>query len=300
MSRDAVKAGLEALATAKLISTEPDDDTQWVVSDPQSGLSTLLESRQADLERQQSQLHEARSAVAGLLLDINGNRPLSAHTVGVDRVVGVEAVRDRLDALSRKCQSEVWSFNPGGPQTEAGMRAARALSEETLDRGVDMRCIYLESAKNEELTRQHVQWIAERGAQVRLSPTLPTRMLLIDRSIAVVPIDSDNTASGALVITEPGIVSNMIALYGAFWKAAKPLSAQRKREGTGLSKQDLAAVSLWAQGHTDSTVARKLGVSERTIRRIHDRVTEYLGSTSRFQSGARSVAEGLIEPEDLI
>jgi sugar-specific transcriptional regulator TrmB/DNA-binding CsgD family transcriptional regulator len=300
VSRQFVKEGLESLATAKLISTEPDDSSQWRVSDPQSGLLSLLEAREEELQRQQSQLHEAKTAIAELVLDISANKSLAAHTIGVDRVVGVEAVRDRLDALSKSCQSEVWSFNPGGPQTDAGMRAARALSEETLARGIDMRCIYLESAKNEELTRRHIQWIADEGAQVRLSLTLPTRMLIIDRSIAVVPIDSEDTASGALVITERGIVSNMIALYGCYWKTAKPLSTQRKRDGAGLSEQDLAAITLWAQGCTDSAVARSLGVSERTIRRIHDRLTEYLGSGSRFQSGARAVADGLIAPEDLI
>lgn len=294
-----VRQGLETLTKAKLVSTEPDDDRHWRVLDPTASLLSLLEERQTELEQQQSQLGEAREAVTRMLADLGSGASLANRTVGVDRVIGIEEVRRRLTTLSKSCRSEVWSFNPGGPQTESGMSAARELSKETLDRGVEMRSIYLDSARNEETTRLHLQWMADHGAQIRLSPSLPTRLLVVDREVAVVPIDNEDTGWGALFVSEPGLVFNMVALYHCYWRTARPLSAPRKRDDHGLSEQDLTAVALWARGCTDGTVARRLGVSERTIRRIHDRVTAYLGSASRFQSGARAVVEGLLEPDDL-
>lgn len=298
--RHAILASLEALATARLVTAEPDDPSQWRPVDPQIGLLSLVESRQAALEAEQDRLVASRTAVTELLLDLSTGKDPGPEAVGVERVIGVDAVRERLSGIAQSCESEIWSFNPGGPQTRAGMASARSLSQATLDRGVDMRCVYLESAQNEELTRSHVQWIAEQGAHVRLASSLPTRMLIVDRRIAVVPIDNEDTAYGALVMTEPGLVANMVTLYGCYWRAARPLGSPRRRDENGLSKQDIDAVRLWAQGHTDSSVARKLGVSERTIRRIHDRLTGYLGSSSRFQTGALAVAEGIIEPHDLI
>ncbi|MFG3338644.1 helix-turn-helix domain-containing protein [Glycomyces sp. NPDC048151] len=300
IDRSAVTNALETLARARLVETGSEDTGGWRAVDPRVGLLTLMDSQQAVLEAQQNQLAEARTEVTELLLDLNAHKDFAPLTIGVDRVIGVPAVRERIAQISQSCQIEVWSFNPGGPQTEAGLTAARTLSQETLDRGIDMRCVYLESAQNEELTRQHVQWIAEQGAQVRLAPSLPNRMLIVDRRIAVVPIDNEDSAYGALIISEPGLVANLVALYGCYWKSARPLGARKRRDENGLSKQDLDAVRLWAQGHTDGSVARKLGVSERTVRRLHDRLTAYLGSSSRFQTGALAVTEGLVEPSDLI
>jgi DNA-binding NarL/FixJ family response regulator len=114
------------------------------------------------------------------------------------------------------------------------------------------------------------------------------------------PVDIEISAQGALIITEQGLVENSIALYTAFWKAAKPFGSAPRRRGNGLSEQEIHAIRFWAQGCTDSAVARKLGVSERTVRRISDKVTEKFGTTSRFQTGAWVVIEGIIDSGDLV
>lgn len=60
----------------------------------------------------------------------------------------------------------------------------------------------------------------------------------------------------------------------------------------GLTAQQVAAVRLLSEGHTDDAIAKRLGVSSRTARRIANELMERLGARSRFEAGVRAVQEG--------
>ncbi|MDP9611903.1 MULTISPECIES: LuxR C-terminal-related transcriptional regulator [Streptomyces] len=45
---------------------------------------------------------------------------------------------------------------------------------------------------------------------------------------------------------------------------------------------------------TDSAVARQLGMSDRTVRRVVAQLMERLGAQSRFEAGVRAVERGWI------
>ncbi|MGW2374540.1 response regulator transcription factor [Kitasatospora sp. NPDC001683] len=64
-----------------------------------------------------------------------------------------------------------------------------------------------------------------------------------------------------------------------------------KRTG-GLSAQEARAIRLLADGLTDEAVAKRLGVSHRTARRLATELMERLGARSRFEAGVRAVQQG--------
>lgn len=297
LTRQQVRSAVDQLASARLVAVAKDDPDAWRLLDPNTGIMTLLQSQQDDLRVRQERLEGARVAVTNALAKLNvGDSP----KIGVEKLRSAEAVRARLSELAERCTTEVWSLNPNGAQTEAGIAAAQPLAEATLARGIEMRGVYLTSACNDEPTRRHLKWISEQGAHVRVTPSLPTRMIIIDRSVVVLPIDIEDSSQGALVVTEQGLVTNSITLYLTVWKSARPLGSQSRHTPNGLTEQEHHAVQLWATGHKDSAVARKLGVSERTVRRINDSVAEKLGARSRFQTGACAVSQGIIDSSDLM
>jgi DNA-binding NarL/FixJ family response regulator len=51
-------------------------------------------------------------------------------------------------------------------------------------------------------------------------------------------------------------------------------------------------VMLLSQGHTDDSAAKRLGVSERTCRRMMADMMERLGARSRFEAGLLAAREG--------
>jgi DNA-binding CsgD family transcriptional regulator len=70
------------------------------------------------------------------------------------------------------------------------------------------------------------------------------------------------------------------------------LSQPMQHSAPGLTGLQAAAVQLLAAGHTDDAIARRLGVSPRTARRIANTLMARLGARGRFQAGVHAVRAG--------
>jgi DNA-binding NarL/FixJ family response regulator len=83
------------------------------------------------------------------------------------------------------------------------------------------------------------------------------------------------------------------------WDRAIPVDPHmRKRDEVGVSLE-VEAIWLLAQGYTDETVAKRLGVSPRTSRRIVESMMRRLGARSRFQAGVFAQRSGLLDQSPL-
>ncbi|WP_133734073.1 response regulator transcription factor [Nocardia ignorata] len=65
------------------------------------------------------------------------------------------------------------------------------------------------------------------------------------------------------------------------------------------SGEQLALILLLAEGLTDDAIGRRIGISERTVRRRVAVIVELLGARSRFEAGAKSVAAGWLGVREL-
>ncbi|WP_328553112.1 helix-turn-helix transcriptional regulator [Streptomyces sp. NBC_00358] len=193
---------------------------------------------------------------------------------------------------TREVREEFLTFAPGGPQTAENMAASRPLNQDLLGRGVRMRTIYLDSVRSSRPTVEHATWLARLGGRIRTIPSLPTRMILMDRRTAMISVSSDDTAAGAVLLTGQGTLTALYALFETTWEAARPLGEVVPTDPNGLTGQQATALRLLAEGHTDEAIAKRLGVSHRTARRIASELMDRLGARSRFEAGARAVQQG--------
>ncbi|MEU3063382.1 helix-turn-helix domain-containing protein [Streptomyces subrutilus] len=290
LSRDEVSRALDRLSEMALVRTSTEDSSQLHAVSPHVGMEILLARQQADIARQQQRLLASRAAAAQLILEYDDQRV----DAGVHYLEGIDSIRDHLASLRDQVSEELLTFAPGGPQTPANMDASRPLNRRLLARGVQMRTVYLESIRTCAHTMEYARWLTDHGCQVRTVPALPNRMIIYDRKAAVVAADTDNTAAGAVQLTSQGMVASLHALFESVWQSAEPVDAQRRSREGGLSQQQLAALRLLAQGHTDEAIATRLGVSARTARRIASGLMESLGATSRFQAGVNAVQRGFL------
>jgi DNA-binding CsgD family transcriptional regulator/sugar-specific transcriptional regulator TrmB len=297
VSDQVVREALDELARLSLLRPSWEDPRLLRPVSPEIGLESLLARQEAELTRRQHQLEDGRAALAVLVADQAGRRNPSHPNV--EELVGVDAVRDRLEQLTREAQVEVATFAPGGAHSPASLDASRPLDQQLLDRGVIVRTVYLDSVRNDPATAHYAQWLTELGGQVRTVPVLPLRMIVVDRSIALVPINPEHSTAGAAVLRSPGAVAAMTALFEQVWGIAAPLGVPRAREEGGLTAQEGAVLRLLALGETDEVVARRLGVSVRTVRRIASELMVQLGARSRFQAGARAVERGWLHAEQV-
>ncbi|MGH6657760.1 MAG: helix-turn-helix transcriptional regulator [Actinocrinis sp.] len=291
---DRVRDALDTLARLSLLKPSYEAPGRLRLISPEVGLSSLLAEREAAVLEQQRQIAASRAAVAAVVADYADLHPSRQHS-DIEQLAGVDAVRSWLEERAHEGLTEVMGFNTGGAQSERSMAASKPLDEEALTRGTIMRTIYLDSARNDPPTLSYLRWLAETGGQVRTAATLPLRMVIFDRKQALIPVNPELSKTGAVVQRGPGMVAALCALFEQMWQAAKPVGEEKARDGQGLTGQEQAIITLLAEGWTDDVIARKLGVSVRTSRRITAELTQRLGARSRFQAGARAVERGWIK-----
>jgi sugar-specific transcriptional regulator TrmB/DNA-binding CsgD family transcriptional regulator len=294
LSADVVHQALDELARLALVRPSWEDAGTIRPVRPDIGLEYLLAREQTELLHRQNQIESSRAAIAALIAGLSNESAPSSAELTVTKVTGLDEIRAKLEQLAYDTWREVLSLVPDGPQTPDNLVASRPLDEMLFSRGVQMRTIYLESVRNDSLSRQYAKWLLERGAEVRLAAVLPLRMLILDRQIAVVPLNPQHSEVGVVVLTGHGPVLAMCALFDAIWESATPYGDVRSSRhdeqiaGVHLTQQQLAVVRLLAEGDTDTTISRKLGVSLRTSGRLVSEVMTALKAKSRFQAGVRT------------
>ncbi|MFD3504595.1 helix-turn-helix domain-containing protein [Streptomyces sp. NPDC058676] len=286
-----IRDALDQLSDLALVRVSTEDPTQLHAVSPHLGMEILLARQQAELAAQQQRVEASRAVAARLISEFAGQQE-DVPEAGVQYLRGLESIRDYLTALNHQVRQEFLAFAPGGPQTDANMRASRPLNQRLLERGVQMRTVYLDSIRRDAATVAHAKWLMGIGAQVRTVPSLPNRMIICDRRVAIMAADSNATSGGAVVLSAPGLIAALCALFENTWQAAEPLGTSAGREQDDLHRQQAEVLQLLAEGHTDDAIARKLGVSPRTARRFANTLMSHLDARSRFQAGVRAVQYG--------
>lgn len=300
ISDEELRSALDELSELALIRASMNDPQAFRAVDPELGLQALIARQQERLVAEQQRVERLRVAAVQLAADYAASRPRKV-LADVKRLDGIEEIRDRIHVLVRAVQSEVMTLAPGGAQSAASMEAAKPQDQELLGRGVRMRTLYLDSVRNSPATVAYAKWLSELGGEVRTATSLPIRLMIMDRSVAIVPTESENSAAGALELTANGTLTALCALFESIWENGVPLGTpgrDRDRDQRGLTPQEAEALRMLGQGATDEAVAKRLGVSPRTARRIAADLMELLDARSRFQAGTRAVARGWLTGEE--
>ena len=286
-----VRAALDELSNLALLRTSHADPPILEPVAPDVGLESLLARRQADLLARQQQLDTGRAALAMLVAEYADSRPQGERNM-IEEITGLDDVRSRLSSLSANARTEVLSFIPGSVQHPDTLEASKPLDAAALARGVRMCTIYLDSVRNDPASVAYAEWLSGIGGQVRTVPTLPQRMIIVDRTVALIPINPKDSSVGAALLSGAGAVSAMCALFDQVWKDATPLGLPHPLDDQGLDRQEREVLRMLANGDTDEHIARRLGVSTRTVGRVASELMRRLGTRSRFQMGVRATELG--------
>jgi predicted transcriptional regulator len=257
---------------------------------PQAGLMTLLARAETEVAARQRQIEATRTAIVSIAAEFSAGGSAEVVT----RLEGLSAVRERLIELAQEAGEECLSFNSGGAQAPDTIDAEKPLNQTALERGVQIRDVYQESFRNDPGTLAHARWMAQLGGHCRTVPTLPMRLVIVDRRTALVPIDPADPRAGALEIHTAGVVAGLVALFEQVWASGRPFGEAPVRDVNGLTDQERRLLTLLAEGHTDDSAARKLAVSTRSVQRMMTQLTERLGAGSRFQAGVAAAREGWV------
>ncbi|MCX4779165.1 helix-turn-helix transcriptional regulator [Streptomyces sp. NBC_01264] len=287
-----VRSSLDLLSELALIRPSYEQEGELRAVSPEVGMEILMARQQADLAAQQLRIEASRAAAAQLIAEFADLSP-TGSSPGVEQLVGLDEIRTRITGLAHGVRSDLMTFAPGGGHRPETLEASKASDLALLGRGVRMRSLFQDSVRNSQSTVAYATWLGELGGEVRTAPDLPTRLMLFDRTTAVIPVSSEDSAAGAVVLTGQGTLTALCALFENVWSNARPLgAASEERDDSGLSPQETTVIRLLAQGLTDEAIAKRLAVSPRTARRLATGLMERLNAASRFEFGVRAVQRG--------
>ncbi len=279
---------LDELAQLMLVRASSEHPGRMRAVSPEIGLADMLTRQEAELAARQAHLAASRAAVTRLVAERADTR--SAHG---ERLLGMDAIETRLEQMGRTATTEILGVHPGASQRPQDLAAGRPANADSIARGVTMKSLYQDSTRNDPHTTAYAHWLLSLGSEVRTAPVLPQRLVIVDRSQALVPIDPADTRKGALHVTEPGLVAALTELFEQAWSTAIPLGATRAQDpATGLTETERELLRLLGSGRTDEAAGQRLGLSTRTVSRHMASIMERLGASSRFEAGIRAAQKG--------
>ncbi|OAR27604.1 helix-turn-helix transcriptional regulator [Streptomyces sp. ERV7] len=209
----------------------------------------------------------------------------SVHSQPTDDLVEVVSgpqVAERVWQVEGAAVSEVLRFDSPPYHTAGGPNPTEV---EKLARGVVYRVVYSASAvRSTSYYTGNIQPCIAAGEQARVLPTVPVKLTVFDRRLAIVSMSSVEAESNdSLLLVRPSsLLSALTGLFETAWRAAHPmhLSGQVPRALRPVQRRIL---ELLATGVNDDNIADLLGISRRTLSRNLEQLHQLAGSVSRFQ-----------------
>ncbi|MBG0854759.1 erythropoiesis-stimulating protein [Streptomyces spinoverrucosus] len=289
---------LQLLSRLRLFVPAPDNRNGWTALSPDTALRNLLTEEERNTAALLHSVQQTRSAFTRILADFQPVHARELLSVRMEVVTGAANVSAALENVARRVEEEVLSLHPGralpAEMVEAGLERDLA----ALGRGVRVRTVHLGAAAAVPHMASYLRRLSAAGAQVRTAHTLPLRLIVVDRSTAIVPAPpAGEDGIAAVILRGETLVGVFREIFEHCWEAANALSdvpagpdGEWRPEG-----RHREVLRMLAGGLTDEAMARKLGVSERTVRRLVSELTERLGAASRFQAGASAVRLGWLD-----
>ncbi|MGW8669080.1 DNA-binding response regulator [Streptomyces niveus] len=146
----------------------------------------------------------------------------------------------------------------------------------------------------DEEARAHLRQVRGAGALVRISGSrLPHETILIDRRVMILAGRETSAGREYTVTTSQTLVDGVHSMFRALWDTAADLETYLRGDVPHLDARSRAILTELASGRTDTSAAKRLGVSLRTYRRRVASLMTDLESDSRFQAGVRAGELGL-------
>jgi DNA-binding CsgD family transcriptional regulator len=206
---------------------------------------------------------------------------------------------DRVMAETTRLHLEVehevlaLSIGPRGDSAPPPNRQPGAC--EALRRGVRYRVVYGARILREVEVMALVQESVDAGESARVFPSVPCNLQIADgkRAVLVAPMPGPERLHGVMFF-DGGFLESLIGIFETYWTLGVPIAAGQLAvaAGEGPDGDTRRLLSLLGAGLTDGSIARELGISERTVTRRIMALQDALAARSRFQLGVQAARRG--------
>jgi DNA-binding CsgD family transcriptional regulator len=216
----------------------------------------------------------------------------AGRTTYLEVLPSPEAARAVLDRVQQDAREHVRAMTVGNLSSEHHTIVDGLF--EALGRGVGYQVIYGTRVLRDPAALRMVERCTEAGEQARVVPEVPVNLTIVDDRWALVAARASvagHNRVAALVVHDSPLLAGLVGGFEVFWRMAVPLTGG-SIEGDVPTGDDRRLLSYLSAGLTDESIARELGVSERTVARRISRLQETLGAQTRFQLGVQASRQG--------
>ncbi|MFF0459064.1 helix-turn-helix domain-containing protein [Streptomyces mexicanus] len=265
---------------------------RWVAAPPGVALGALLTQQRHELEK-------AELAAALLAEEYRAAAAQPAVHDLVEVVTGASAVAQRFLQLQLGAAEEVCALVTGTPMAVSGTE--NDAEEKAAGRGVRYRVVVERAVLEGPESITELTAALGRDEQVRVIEEVPTKLVIADRALAMVPLTAHSAEPAALVVHASGLLELLSGLFESVWRQALPLrlglSGVVEQGPDDPDATDLEVLSLLLAGLTDASVAKQLDLGLRTVQRRVKRLMELAGVTTRLQLGWHAYERGWVARE---
>lgn len=283
-----VRQAVTRLEQSGLLSRRPGTPSRYVPAPPDVSVGALIAQRQDELNR-------AKAVAEGLVADFHRGTRYEYTSQVLEIISGPRAINQRAVQLMRSAEREVMVFDKPpyvGPRDNPD-------ELDCLARRVRWRAIYSTESLAEPGQLTTISHFRSAGEQARFSPLVPTKLVIADRRLALLPltIEEPRRDQEAILVHPSSLLSMVTMHFDSVWERAIPFdqyTSERTVPEPG-DRPDQQLLQLLAAGRKDEAIARQLDVSLRTARRWISRIMADRGVTTRFQLGLIVARELTVE-----
>lgn len=247
-------------------------------------------------EKTLTELHSSFLAAEGLY------RKAQQRTgAPIESLKGADVISQSLRLAVEECKEELLTAQPGGGRSPALLAEALPRDLALVQRGVRQRTLYQHSVRSHQPTLAYIEQVSAGGAQVRTLDEIFERVIVCDRSVAFIP-GFPERKTAALAVRHPGAVDFLVKVFDHMWERARQVTVVRDQHRPDLLSDSVrrTMIRMVVTGHTDETIAARLGLSSRTVSAHIKKVSEALGSRSRAELGYLVSQKRLLDREEMV
>ncbi|MHC5905518.1 helix-turn-helix transcriptional regulator [Streptomyces sp. S6] len=285
-----------------LLHPTPDDLERLEPVAPAVALHRLLRFTEDRIAAERRREAELVDSFEPLLRIEAPTTPKTYEGTALRVLSGSQRINQGLDEAILGATDEMLSIQPrvathSVERKELARSASLRRDQALLDRGGRIRTLYQHTQRHSPGVLGYAEQL-DGDVQVRTLDEVTDRLVVVDRTVAFVPVDYDRDI--ALEVRHPALVNHFATTFDRLWRLATPMHPQTVHHPSlsGVTPRQRAIAALLVEGHTDAVIADRLGLNIRTAREHIAKLATTLGSDSRAQLGYLIGQSGILGREE--
>ncbi len=284
-NEDSPGGGVELQPTTPAGPADPSADSVAVQpSEVDSGLHAIATAL-ADLSQRVAE--EARRTLREPPEEPEPAAQPAGDTPYFTAISGLAEINDAIQQALNQAQHEILTAQPDGPRPQLVLDSALTAIRTRIAAGVRMRTLYQHSTRFDEATKRYAREVAKYGVLIRTLPEFFDRLIIVDRLVAFIPANADRTT--AMRIEEPSVVRFLADIFERAWDRAEPYpflpvrAAEAAPEVIPALRDTIRRLLI--EGRSDKEIARRLGISLRSLQAHVAHLKDEYQAQHRLQLG---------------